>query len=1012
MAANTFATMLHRSTHRVVVILVYTLLEWILIALLLLNALFSYLISRFAAFFGLPPPCVFCSRVDHLIDGRGGGESSSISSSDRGFICDAHAAEVSRLGYCSSHRRLAEAGGMCDGCSSSLPSPSGHGRLALLSVVEKEGEVSRCSCCRVELESTGFFSPYLFFKPSWRGVLEYTQTEKSASEKSAETDSDEERNKDEIFREKAGFLEKAKVYPLVSADEDLLEEPAAEDGGDDDDHVIEHAQIAQADGEDEVITAAPSQDLAPPVRQSRDSCCKKEEVDESMEILLQERDFLSNCEHDRLVPVEVIDFSTLTSLDKIRSNGEDEGDLAASEMVVEMEGETADIVIVSLEETVEAPEEVVPPLAPEETDFTRELSSHVASAEEVIDFTNLASLDKLPINGGDEGELGHSQMAVEMEGETADFGIVSLAEIVEAPIEVVLPTVPEENGCTEESSSQAAFAEEREGVLCDPRQIQTIVYDDDDDAGEVVDTVVDCEANPGIAASEDDNKLMDGEANCEVSIGSEICDQEQIYQGALHDELPPLIDLHDYSPEDLNEVPDETQEQIDTIIEVEPIQMMDGGLDQSLASSPDHNEMEEERPTETPSYVEGLHNLHKRFLFDRREPGTESLDGSVASEVDVSDILTVDHLKAALKAERKALSSLYTELEEERSASAIAANQTMAMITRLQEEKAAMQMEALQYQRMMEEQSEYDQEALQLLNELMIKREKEKQDLEKELEVYRKKVLLYEAKERRRLKSAKATGRSETSCASSSAEDSDDLSLELNDSDENFDGLKESNQNTPTDAVLSSGQEVAKHLVTLDESLADFEEERLNIIEQLKALEEKLFTLDDGEHSPVNLEVVGHFPGGNGHGYDGEHESHNSDVNGYVADDLDTNGKHHYEGNNVGFRGKNLLPLFDAISMENEDSSHEQTEEMGLSPGSLLNLNNEQKKLAIAEEVDNVYERLQALEADTEFLKHCLSSLKRGDKGMDLLQEILQHLRDLRSVELRVRNAGDTLASI
>ena len=46
---------------------------------------------------------------------------------------------------------------------------------------------------------------------------------------------------------------------------------------------------------------------------------------------------------------------------------------------------------------------------------------------------------------------------------------------------------------------------------------------------------------------------------------------------------------------------------------------------------------------------------------------------------------------------------LYAELEEERSAAAIAANQMMAMINRLQEEKAAIQMEALQYQRMMEE---------------------------------------------------------------------------------------------------------------------------------------------------------------------------------------------------------------------------------------------------------------------------------------------------------------------
>ncbi|KAL2462969.1 putative myosin-binding protein 5 [Forsythia ovata] len=57
--------------------------------------------------------------------------------------------------------------------------------------------------------------------------------------------------------------------------------------------------------------------------------------------------------------------------------------------------------------------------------------------------------------------------------------------------------------------------------------------------------------------------------------------------------------------------------------------------------------------------------------------------------------------------------ALYMELDEERSASAVAANNAMAMITRLQAEKAAVQMEALQYQRMMEEQAEYDQEALQ-----------------------------------------------------------------------------------------------------------------------------------------------------------------------------------------------------------------------------------------------------------------------------------------------------------
>uniref|UniRef100_A0A2P2QZ09 Uncharacterized protein n=1 Tax=Rhizophora mucronata TaxID=61149 RepID=A0A2P2QZ09_RHIMU len=36
-----------------------------------------------------------------------------------------------------------------------------------------------------------------------------------------------------------------------------------------------------------------------------------------------------------------------------------------------------------------------------------------------------------------------------------------------------------------------------------------------------------------------------------------------------------------------------------------------------------------------------------------------------------------------------------------------------------------------------------------------------------------------------------------------------------------------------------------------------------------------------------------------------------------------------------------------------------------------------------------------------------MNSIKKGDKGMHLLQEILQHLRDLRAVELRTRNLND-----
>ncbi|KAI4386482.1 hypothetical protein MLD38_004412 [Melastoma candidum] len=70
---NKFATALHCSTNRITLLLVYALLEWILIALLLANSLFSYLILCFSDYFGLHPPAPsapppnICSAL-----GRGG----------------------------------------------------------------------------------------------------------------------------------------------------------------------------------------------------------------------------------------------------------------------------------------------------------------------------------------------------------------------------------------------------------------------------------------------------------------------------------------------------------------------------------------------------------------------------------------------------------------------------------------------------------------------------------------------------------------------------------------------------------------------------------------------------------------------------------------------------------------------------------------------------------------------------------------------------------------------------
>lgn len=101
---------------------------------------------------------------------------------------------------------------------------------------------------------------------------------------------------------------------------------------------------------------------------------------------------------------------------------------------------------------------------------------------------------------------------------------------------------------------------------------------------------------------------------------------------------------------------------------------------------------------------------------------------------------TIQVLEQALEEERTAHAALYLELEKERSAAATAADETMAMILRLQEEKALIGMEAKQYQRLIEEKSTYDAEEMNILKEILLRREREKHFLEKEVEACRQMI--------------------------------------------------------------------------------------------------------------------------------------------------------------------------------------------------------------------------------------------------------------------------------
>ncbi|XP_075102444.1 myosin-binding protein 2 isoform X2 [Nicotiana tabacum] len=790
MGANKFASMLHRNTNKMTLVLIYAVLEWTLIVLLLLNSLFSYLIIKFAEYFGLKPPCLCCSRVDHLF---GHGKNRNI---HRDLLCEVHATEVSKLGFCSKHQRLAESQDTCEDCGFHGVSDNFAFFLKMIENVkemtlENGGEVAlNCSCCGVSLE-TKFSTPYMLIKPD----LEYT-------------------HKGNLIIEANDLFEKGDNLDQNRSDEDKIEKNG--------DNQLLSSDVKKLEGEKVHLV------LEGVTEYIEEKYKKKMLKDEGCEIEdaapPQHLEFFIDCSGHMLVPVKLIHQDVKEEV----------------KAVVEEEAEIC-----------------------------------LGGSEREPEFAVVESMDNDLIFYAKECQEVYEQFANAEEASTYH-------------------------------QVQILAAKEREEEK---------------------------EENSDVSP-----EMPNNETDGEVSIGTEIPDLDQADEALtsyIHEE-PSRNSAHFHQVQVHSHKEDEVE--LRTLSVDLSGHMMNN--QSSICSS-----LNEDKVHDTP---DSFHQLHPK-------KDSDSLDGSELESGDT--ISTVEHLKSALKAERKALHSLYTELEEERSASAVAASQTMAMINRLQEEKAAMQMEALQYQRMMEEQSEYDQEALQLMNELMVKREREKQELEKELEAYRKRLLEYEAT--RMLKRSKDS-------STFSSEDSDGLSIGLNQEEakEDDSGM---NHSTPVGAVIN------------------LEEERMAILEQLKVLEERLVSLDLDDEDAKHFEDVRLME--DSYQDNIEEDSH---ANGFLKE---MNGKHHHA------KGKRLLPLFDKMSDENGDGT--------LNANGVHNFDLENKKLAVEQELDHLHQRLQALEADREFLNNCVSSLKKGDKGMDLLQEILLHLRHLRNVELRATSFSD-----
>ncbi|XP_059644343.1 probable myosin-binding protein 5 [Cornus florida] len=230
----------------------------------------------------------------------------------------------------------------------------------------------------------------------------------------------------------------------------------------------------------------------------------------------------------------------------------------------------------------------------------------------------------------------------------------------------------------------------------------------------------------------------------------------------------------------------------------------------------------------------------RKLQIEKSELFLESTDTNRTNEADRDSIL--QQLKRQVRLDRKSMIALCMELDEERSASAVAANNAMAMITRLQAEKAAVQMEALQYQRMMDEQAEYDQEAIQVMKNLLIKREDEVKDMAVELETYREKYGLI-----RKISSEECVF---------DAEDYQEFKSQTFSSE--CGSPREVDQTTENGRQSGPLQE--ENGGTFDESSFDFDRERSYLLGQLTDLEKKInFSSGEEPHSSEsNSDITKH----------------------------------------------------------------------------------------------------------------------------------------------------------
>lgn len=603
-------------------------LEWLLIFMLFINAMFSYLVTKFARYSKLEVPCLLCSRLDHVLGNE-----------KLGFywdlICGNHKLEISSLVLCHMHNKLVDVHGTCESCLFSFAtinrSNSETNRLMVgklgadahlgldqdpLLEEHKLGSLStrNCSCCSEPLVLRNHAKILLQTKPIRSDVAELDLPLTVAPE----------HNWDGLEKSREELSGSFRAYPMGTNSFGPLSH-------------VEYTEVKVTSDSDTESEVPHSDDdggsaLICETADLRGLTIQSAEMEPHIVTLANNFNSEKLMHQDSAPDVSLVD--SKVQHDLLVSHG--------------------NIIVAS---------------APASRHGLEELDgSQVEQKVDASAATKFASVDEVPQSS--------NVMDNSVEGSTPSL---------------IAPRTDEvKQKCVTESGQ--VF---EEGKKSDARS----------------------ETNPEI------NSII---SNNHMPNNLDLGDAYKLAVGNKGRQLSGKL-LEQRSVKDSARISEDLKLLLSQISAARGIELSMNDVSPRVSGNFD------ELKTDSSSSI-GLEILQRRISLERNESNL-SLDGSVVSEIEGEN--EVDRLKRQVEHDKKLMGALYKELEEERNASAVAANQAMAMITRLQEEKAALNMEALQCMRMMEEQAEYDAEALQKANDFLTEKEKEIQDLEAELEFHK-----------------------------------------------------------------------------------------------------------------------------------------------------------------------------------------------------------------------------------------------------------------------------------